>query len=120
MPTKTLGLHILAEYYNCEAAVLDKIEIIKEAMNEAAKIANATIVETVIHQFSPHGVSGVVVIAESHISIHTWPEHNYVAIDIFTCGETLETQKAIDYLNGIFKAQSIVVKQINRGVIAIH
>lgn len=115
MPSEALGIHILAEYYHCQAKVLDNVEVVKQAMTEAAKIANATIVETIIHQFSPYGVSGVVVIAESHISIHTWPEHEYVAIDIFTCGATLETQKAIDFLNQVFQAQQIIVKEIKRG-----
>ena len=67
-------------------------------MTEAAKTAGATVVKTVFHHFSPHGISGVVVIAESHLAVHTWPEHGYASIDIFTCGEAALTERIAEHL----------------------
>lgn len=92
---------------------------IREAMIQAAKIAKATIVADVFHEFNPHGLSGVVVIAESHIAIHSWPEHQCASVDIFTCSKDMEPQAAIDFLTRIFKAQKVDVKSIDRGEILI-
>ena len=80
------GIHYLVDLQGCKEELLRDKELLTTAMETAANNAGATIVETLIHQFSPHGLSGVVVIAESHLAIHTWPEQNYAAIDIFTCG----------------------------------
>lgn len=80
------GIHYLIDLQGCKEELLRDKELLTTAMETAANNAGATIVETLIHQFSPHGLSGVVVIAESHLAIHTWPEQNYAAIDIFTCG----------------------------------
>jgi S-adenosylmethionine decarboxylase proenzyme len=85
MDTRTR--HLLAEYHGCDRAVLDDIARVEALMRLAAKAAGTTIVASVFHPFSPQGVSGVVVIEESHLSIHTWPEHGYAAVDFFTCGE---------------------------------
>jgi S-adenosylmethionine decarboxylase len=79
--------HLLAEYHGCERSILDDIERIETLMRVAARAAGVTIVASVFHPFSPQGVSGVVVIEESHLSIHTWPEHGYAAVDFFTCGD---------------------------------
>ncbi|MCD6443029.1 MAG: adenosylmethionine decarboxylase, partial [Thermotogae bacterium] len=84
---KSLGRHLLAEFYDCDPNILRDLETIREYLKEAAEVANATIVNWTFHQFSPQGVSGVVVIAESHLAIHTWPEYRYAAVDLFTCGE---------------------------------
>ena len=80
------GIHYLIDLQGCKEELLRDKKLLTTAMETAANNAGATIVETLIHQFSPHGLSGVVVIAESHLAIHTWPEQNYAAIDIFTCG----------------------------------
>jgi len=93
-----LGTHILAEYYGCDADVLNDARKIERHLNDAAREAGATIVSSAFHTFNPHGVSGFVVIAESHLSIHTWPEYGYAAVDIFTCGETVNPWKAFDHL----------------------
>lgn len=87
---KQLGKHILIEYYDCDSEVLKNTQLIEKYMIEAAKMAQATIVESVIHTFNPWGVSGVVVIEESHITIHTWPGYKYAAVDLFTCGNTMK------------------------------
>ena len=86
-------------------------------MLEAARRACATVVNTVFHEFSPHGVSGVVVIAESHLAIHTWPEHRYAAVDIFTCGDVLEPKVAADYLQQMLGAAQVSLVQLERGLL---
>ncbi len=111
---KTLGRHLLGELIGCKVK-LDGVPFIKSSMEEAAIHANATIIESVFHQFSPHGVSGVVVIAESHLTIHTWPELNYAAVDVFTCGDTVDPWKAFNFLKDLFKAEKSIVKEITRG-----
>ena len=87
-------------------------------MLATAKVAKATIVGSHFHQFSPFGVSGVVVIAESHLAIHTWPEYGYAAIDIFTCGETLGTEVAAQYLVEKFQSRQPSLIELKRGLIS--
>ena len=84
-------------------------------MKEAARVSGATIVESVFHRFQPHGVSGVVVIAESHLAIHTWPEHGYAAVDFFTCGADIDYWRAHDFLKKAFAAGDSEVKELLRG-----
>ena len=88
-----LGLHILMEFHECEPQRLDDLTLLKTTMSEAAIASGATIIKSVFHQFSPQGVTGVVVVAESHIAIHTWPEKNYAAVDYFTCNENMDYKK---------------------------
>ena len=111
----TLGWHVLAEFSLCEKAKIDDLEHVEKVLNESAVIAGATIVKSVFHKFSPQGVSGVVVIEESHFAIHTWPEHGFAAVDLFTCSEKMDYQKAIDYLSRVFKSQEVSFKMIERG-----
>jgi S-adenosylmethionine decarboxylase len=85
-------------------------------MVEAAKRAEATIVDVVFHEFNPFGISGVVVIAESHLSIHTWPEYRYAAVDIFSCGDTLKPAEAANYLVEQFGASRASCVEVKRGV----
>ncbi|HUF91458.1 MAG TPA: adenosylmethionine decarboxylase, partial [Candidatus Limnocylindria bacterium] len=80
------------------------------------KRAQATIVDVVFHEFNPFGVSGVVVIAESHLSIHTWPEYRYAAVDIFSCGDVLQPEVAANYLVEEFKAERTSVVDVQRGM----
>ena len=110
-----LGKHILTEFWNCEKSVLDDVKMVENLMIEAAKKAKVTIVEKCFHKFSPYGVSGVVVIAESHFAIHTWPEYNYAAVDFFTCNKNCNTDIAIEYLKEGFKSENYSVKIIKRG-----
>lgn len=81
-----LGVHILLECSGCVPALLRDAALLESTLKEAAISAGATVVDGLIHEFNPHGLSGVIVIAESHIAVHTWPEKDYAAIDIFTCG----------------------------------
>ncbi len=115
-----LGSHLLCEYYECDAVKIDNIDIISEALINAAKMCGVTILEKSFHKFSPQGVSGVVVIAESHISIHTWPEYNYAAVDFFTCSKICDTELIIDYLKHVFGSKKHESKKIMRGEININ
>jgi len=111
-----LGRHILCEAYGCDPKVLDDRNMVESLMVEAALVAGAEVREVAFHQFSPQGVSGVVVISESHLTIHTWPELGYAAIDVFTCGDTVDPWKALEYLTQGFRAQNRACSEIKRGV----
>lgn len=113
---KILGRHILVEFYECIKDTLSDIGLIKKYMEEAAINSKATIVDSTFHQFSPHGVSGVVVIAESHLAIHTWPEYNYAAVDLFTCGSEVDPWVAFNTLKDRLGAFEFSTKEINRGL----
>ncbi|GAB4332150.1 MAG: adenosylmethionine decarboxylase [Calditrichia bacterium] len=115
-----LGRHILAEFYDCDREILNDTERVELYMKRAAIECGATIVSSVFHKFNPHGVSGVVVIAESHLAIHTWPEYGYAAIDVFTCGETVDPWVATKALQEYFKAGSIKTVELNRGELDGH
>lgn len=112
----TLGKHIIVELSGCDQNSINDLEDVQEKMIEAAKQANATIIKSVFHKFSPLGVSGVVVISESHLSIHTWPELGYAAIDIYTCGTNTKPFKACYFLAKKFKAKKIKATFILRGI----
>ena len=112
---KALGRHLLVEYFDCDEVILNDVSRIEEAMTEAADRSGATIVKSVFHFFNPHGVSGVVVIAESHVAIHTWPEYGFAAADIFTCGDKVVPETAIEFLQNALKAASYHCEEIPRG-----
>jgi S-adenosylmethionine decarboxylase len=114
---QALGKHLLVELHGCDPDALKSIDLIREAMVTAAKIANATIIGVSFHEFSPFGISGVVVIAESHLSIHTWPEYRYAAVDIFTCGDQLKPEVAVDYITLQLKSKNVSVVEVRRGLI---
>lgn len=115
MDNKRLGKHILVEFYNCDNQLLNSSHLIEEYMIKAAELAKATVVQSVFHTFNPWGVSGVVVIQESHLTIHTWPEYGYAAIDLFTCGEDVDPWIAFEYLKEKLKAEKTETTEINRG-----
>ncbi len=119
MSAQALGRQILVEFYDCNEHLLNDREYIEKKMLEAAKASNATIVTQTFHTFSPYGVSGVVVIAESHIAIHTWPEYNYAAVDIFTCGETIDPWIIHDYLKEAFDSKNTSSMEMKRGIFNI-
>jgi len=112
---EALGRHLLVELFSCAQEILDDLEKIEVLMKEAAQLSGATIVESVFHRFQPHGISGVVVIAESHLAIHTWPEHGYAAVDFFTCGAEVDYWVAHDFLKKTFRAGDSEVQEVLRG-----
>ena len=114
---KSLGNHLIVEMYDCDTKIINNHDMVEDILVEAAKVAGAHVVSQVFHKFNPHGVSGVVVISESHLSIHTWPEFGYCAIDVFTCGETIDNMKAVNYMKQMFKSKSVSVMEMKRGVL---
>lgn len=113
---QALGIQILAEFYDCSSELLKDEEYIAKAMLDACLIGKATVVTSTFHSFSPFGVSGVVVIAESHVAIHTWPEYAYAAVDIFTCGETIEPWLLFDHLANSLKSGHSSKMELKRGL----
>ena len=112
-----LGRHILAEFFNCDREILNDSGEIEILMKKAALACGATIVSSVFHTFNPHGVSGVVVIAESHLAIHTWPEYGYAAVDVFTCGNLVDLNTAIQSVQNSVRADKMESKEFIRGEI---
>jgi len=111
-----LGRHMLLELRDCNKAVLDDLEYLENALVSAAREAGATVIDKSFHQFAPQGVSGVVLIAESHLSLHTWPEHAYAAVDIFTCGTTVKIEVAADALIRQLGSRDPSVLEVKRGM----
>ena len=111
-----LGRHLLLELKICNEEVLDDLSILRECLNEAAVKCGATVVGESFYHFSPRGVSGVVNIAESHIAIHTWPEHGYAAVDVFTCGTDVEPEKAAKFITERLEAQTHSLIELRRGI----
>ncbi len=85
----------------------------------AAEYAKATVVEDVFHKFNPHGISGVVVIAESHLAIHTWPEYGYAAVDLFTCGESVDPWDAFQYISDKLESNNKTTMELKRGTLDV-
>lgn len=115
--TKYLGRHILAEFFDCDSNILNNLELIEKNMTQAAVECGAHIVQSCFHMFNPHGVSGVVIISESHLAIHTWPELGYAAVDLFTCGENCDPKVAYDFLKTAFASKSGSYSELRRGML---
>jgi S-adenosylmethionine decarboxylase len=114
-----LGRQVTIEYYECGTTAFLDAARVENALLKAAKDSGATIISSSFHQFNPQGVSGVVVIAESHFTIHAWPEHDYAAVDIFTCGDNINLEAAINSMKDSFESDNVVISSDqNRGIIA--
>ena len=111
-----LGTQLLLDLRGCDKILLDDANLIKKLMTHAAYQAGATIVGKSFHKFAPTGVTGFVAIAESHLSIHTWPEHGYAAVDIFTCGETFNPDQAANLIINQLKCSQPQVTELKRGL----
>jgi len=114
---KALGQHLILELYGCSPKTLSSVSGVQDAMLKAARAADATIIDSIFHLFKPHGVSGVVVIAESHFAIHTWPEHRYASVDLYTCGNKTRPWEAFKALKRLFKASHYSVMKLERGLL---
>ena len=112
----SLGSHLLIELFDCDQETIKQEGSVGEAMLQAAQESEATVVESSFHEFKPFGVSGAVIIQESHYTIHTWPEHRYAAVDLFYCGGTIHVEKAIDVLRQRFKPGRIKFLVVRRGI----
>jgi len=112
---KYAGIHIIAEFWG--GKIIEDSKEIEKILTGAVKAAKNTPLEITIHKFLPRGMTGVVLLAESHIAIHGWPEINYLAIDIFTCGEKAMPKKALEYLKKKFQPKKVKIKEIKRGIL---
>ena len=115
----SLGRHIIVEYYDCDPALMNDVTHIEQSMEQAAEASGATIINSTFHHFSPYGVSGVVVIQESHLAIHTWPEYGYASVDLFTCGGSVDPWVAYRELKAFFKAGHGSAVEMSRGEMAL-
>lgn len=113
----SLGSHLLIELLGCDQESLRNEDSVGVAMREAAVRSEATVVAEEFHEFKPYGVSGAVIIQESHYTIHTWPEHGYAAVDLFYCGGTVKVENAIQVLRDRFKPSRIKVLVVRRGLV---
>jgi len=111
-PIKSAGIHILLDFWGAKNT--DSVKFVKKALIDAISASKFTLLKIDLHKFSPQGVSGIAIIAESHVSIHTWPEYEFVALDIFACGGK-NTKLALKSLKKSFKPKKMIIKEIKRG-----
>jgi S-adenosylmethionine decarboxylase len=112
---ETMGKHILAELWECSVEKLNDIQFLERTFVEAALAAGAEVREVAFHKFAPMGVSGVVIISESHLTIHSFPEHGYASIDVYTCGDRIDPAEASDYIAAALMAGKSEVVEVPRG-----
>ena len=114
------GIHCILELNGCPYELLDDEAFVRGSVEQASEKALSTLLNLNSHKFSPQGVTAVGLLAESHLAIHTWPEMNYAAVDIFTCGKFADPRKACDFLVGHFKAERHSMIVLERGVDAAY
>jgi len=110
-----LGKQIVAELFECDEDALRDLAYVRKVMQKAAQAARVTVVQSAFHKFGDLGVSGVLVIAESHLSIHTWPEYRYAAVDLFTCGEKAKPEGALKVLAKSLNSRRMINRVVLRG-----
>ena len=110
-----LGKHLIIELFDCDSRIISDLKAVEKHMIEAVRLSGATIIRSFFHLFLPDGVSGIVVVAESHFSIHTWPEHGYSALDIFTCGDRIKSKEALNYLKNKLRSGNSSTMELQRG-----
>lgn len=111
-----LGFHYLIELSQCDPKLLEDAKIVEKILKDSIEVCGATQIGEIFHRFSPHGMSGVILISESHFSIHTWPEYGYAALDLFTCDPNLKIQETYAFLVNCFKAKKSNIVEIKRGM----
>jgi len=109
-----LGRHLIMDAWGCNDQI-NSVEAIEEALREAVLKSKVTLIQLVVHPFTPHGVSGIALIAESHIAVHTWPERAYFSLDVFTCGERALPEAALEVFKERFRPQRVQVLELPRG-----
>jgi S-adenosylmethionine decarboxylase len=116
-PVDTVGTHFVLELYECPSGLLDDRIFVRDVIRKAADAAGSTLLNEVQHKFEPQGVTALGLLAESHISVHTWPEGGYAAADVFTCGAHTLPDKACELLIQLFQARRYAMKAIPRGTV---
>ncbi|HEY3059236.1 MAG TPA: adenosylmethionine decarboxylase [Chloroflexota bacterium] len=110
---KAIGRHIILEMWGCQN--LDSIQTAEQALREMVDALDVNLLDLHVYPFSPVGVTGMAIVSESHLVIHTWPEHGYAAVDIFTCGAPRDPQEAVNVLRRHYEPERVGVMEINRG-----
>jgi len=119
-PVDYLGRQVTVDFFDCNKALLNDVKRVEAMMVAAAKASKATVVKCLFHHFNPFGVSGVVVIAESHLAIHTWPEYGFCSIDVFTCGPVVDPRVCQRYLAKALKSSHSEYHEFKRGVLKLE
>ena len=109
------GTHLIAELAGCDREALNDEEFLREKLREAAQVAGATVLSVHSHKFTPVGVTAFALLAESHISVHTWPELGYAAVDAYTCGQSMRTELAIESVAHALDSENTKVVTVKRG-----
>ncbi|QDP40831.1 adenosylmethionine decarboxylase [Radiobacillus deserti] len=112
----TMGRHVIAELWNCNTEKLNDINLIEQVFVNAALKAGAEVREVAFHKFAPYGVSGVVIISESHLTIHSFPEHGYASIDVYTCGDIIDPNVAAEFISDSLEAKTCEKVEVPRGM----
>lgn len=112
----TMGRHVILELWGCNVEKLNDFKFVEKMMVDAALESGAEIREVAFHKFAPMGVSGVVIISESHLTIHSFPEHGYASIDIYTCGERIDPKVAVKYITKQLEASENEAVEVLRGM----
>lgn len=115
MPSLPVGQHCILELFGCDPALLNDENHIRDGLTQAANEGMSTLLNLSSYKFEPQGVTALALLAESHISIHTWPEHGYAAVDVFTCGDHAKPQQACEYLVQWMNASEYAIKTLPRG-----
>ncbi|MCL6091188.1 MAG: adenosylmethionine decarboxylase [Candidatus Thermoplasmatota archaeon] len=110
-----VGFQILADLYGVDADIISKADSVYPIIEEAVRVGNLTKISSDYYQFQPMGASGVVLLAESHLSFHTWPEHGLVTLDIYTCGDPKAAEMAFDYIVDQLRPDTMDCKRLRRG-----
>ncbi|MEM4466590.1 MAG: adenosylmethionine decarboxylase [Nitrososphaerota archaeon] len=114
---KSLGRHLIVEMYGCLHKLLTDLDLAKKVLRESVESCGATYMGEFNTIFDNGGFSYIILIAESHISIHTWPEYNYIALDIFTCGEKVDPWKAYEVITRYYQPSKINIVELKRGIV---
>jgi len=114
---RVLGQHLILEFYKCNS-VINNLKKLSPALEKIVKNSGGRILETAYHKFKPQGISGIMIIAESHVAIHTWPEHKFAAVDVFTCSENMNLDYIVKELKKLFETKNVIIAKLNRGVIS--
>jgi S-adenosylmethionine decarboxylase len=110
-----LARHLLAEYYGCDPSLLDDLAVVEELVLGAAAAAGAQVMAVRLHRFSPQGVSGMAILAESHLAVHTWPEHGFASIELYLCGSSADPQRGHEHLVARLRPRHVVLRSVPRG-----
>jgi S-adenosylmethionine decarboxylase len=119
MPLDALGRHLLVELHECDPLALDDLDLVRDTLVEAADRLRSTVLDVSTHKFDPIGCTAIVMIAESHLSIHTWPEHRYAAMDIFTCSQSMQPADVVGFISARLQSKNVQTVEVNRGILPL-